>query len=775
MKSNRWWIAALVIVVGAGLWRLRFDADVLNLLPKDLPTVAGLKLYQENFANNREVVVTIESDSTSDAENTAKILSEKIRAKLGATAVWQPPWLDQPDATAEFLAWLWLSRPPEEVAALRARLNATNAPAALNETRERLTTSLSPLDLARLSHDPFGVTQLGASDAAMMNQGEDWFASKDGTFRLVFVQPAQAPKGYAKWGEWLDSLRVIVDEVAKTANVKIGLTGTPVFTVEAAQAMQGDMKQSIWMTLLMVGGLFWWAHRRFRPLGWMLLMLVSSLLITMAVGGLVFGELNVVSFGFAAILLGLGVDYSLVLYQELIGAPQSSAHEIREHAAAGIWWSAGTTALAFALLNFAGLPGLGQLGTLVAVGIMVAATAMLYGFLPMMTRKPPQPKPAPISKPSKYGNRPAWIITIITALIGSLVLSRAWPTIDHSAQPLGTINSQAEKVAKRIDAKMSHAGETHWVIISGRDEEEVRQRLDATAIELKSATNVVKKLDLPLPLWPHPAWQKQNLATLRSAHQEIPALTKAASEAGFTDEAIALTEKVANAWAKFDPATAAIWPASPATRWLIDRIAARKPNEAFALGMLQAPENATLPKLQTPGAYIASWSRLAEALLAKVQVRMIALTVAMTLLLVICLRLALRTWTEVLLSFATLAFGFMLTLLAMAALGWKWNLLSLTAIPLLLGAAVDYTIHVQMALHRYQGDAAMMRHTIGRALFLVTAAAVAGFGSLGFASNAGLASFELVCAVGMIAIFVTALYLLPAWHYTFTKASDSHG
>ena len=35
--------------------------------------------------------------------------------------------------------------------------------------------------------------------------------------------------------------------------------------------------------------------------------------------------------------------------------------------------------------------------------------------------------------------------------------------------------------------------------------------------------------------------------------------------------------------------------------------------------------------------------------------------------------------------------------------------------------------------------------------------------------DTGLASFELVCAIGMISIFVSALYLLPAWHYTLAR------
>ena len=767
MKARYGLIGALVILVVAGLWRLRFDADVLNLLPDDLPAVAGLKLYQENFANRREVVITVEGTSAAEVEKAADNLASAIRNDLGANAIWRPPWMDDAKATAEFLAWLWLSQPPEKVKELHARLNPANATAVLNETRERLATSLSPMDLARLGHDPFGVTQLSNGNTTT-GQGEELFSNSEGTFRLIFVQPAKEPQGFNEWGAWLESLQDVISK-AKLSDLTIGVTGGPVFVVETARGMKGDMRQSVIATLLMVTALFWWAHRRFRPLLWMLVMLVSALLVTMALGGLIFGALNVVSLGFAAILLGLGVDYALVLYQELLGEPHASAREIRAHAAKGIWWSASTTALAFALLNSAGLPGLGQLGTLVAIGIMLAATAMLYGFLPMMTRRPPTVRGPTILTGKNFDPKSAWIASGLILLLGAATLTFAWPTIDHSAQPLGTINSTAERVAKRIDEKMARSGETHWIIVRGRDEEEARQRLERVQEELKAVTNANLRAELPLPLWPRVDWGATNLVLLREVAPLLPKLTAAANEAGFTDEAMDLTASMAKAWTAFGNSP---WPSGGAARWLVDRVAARSEREVFAMGLLQASKNADLPTLQTPGAYVASWVRLAEALLEKVQRRMIFLTIGMAMVLVICLRLALKTWIEVGLSFATLAFGFMLTLMAMAALHWKWNLLSLTAIPLLLGAAVDYTIHVQLTLRRYGEDVALMRRTIGRALFLVTAAAVAGFGSLGLASNAGLASFELICAIGMISIFVSALYLLPAWHYTFFKRTN---
>ena len=52
MKSLRHWLGWLLLVpIGLGLARLRFDVEVLDLLPADVPVVEGLKIYQQNFAN----------------------------------------------------------------------------------------------------------------------------------------------------------------------------------------------------------------------------------------------------------------------------------------------------------------------------------------------------------------------------------------------------------------------------------------------------------------------------------------------------------------------------------------------------------------------------------------------------------------------------------------------------------------------------------------------------------------------------------------------------
>src|SRR5207248_9275859 len=117
---------------------------------------------------------------------------------------------------------------------------------------------------------------------------------------------------------------------------------------------------------------------------------------TLALGGLIFGTISVVSMGFAAILLGLAVDYAVIHYQEALAHPDLSIPQVRRAIAPSIFWAAVTTITAFLVLNFGGLPGLGQLGSLVGLGVGLSACVMIFAFLPPLfpnrwTPKNPSP------------------------------------------------------------------------------------------------------------------------------------------------------------------------------------------------------------------------------------------------------------------------------------------------------------------------------------------------------------------------------------------------
>lgn len=792
---KRWWWLLILFPLAVGLARLRFDVEVLNLLPSDLPVVEGLKLYQRYFSSGDELIVTVQASDADTSESAARVLALGLRRQtnLVSRALWQPPWIEHPDQTAELIALSWLNQKPEDFSQLKERLAPRNVRTVLESARNSLATSLSPDEIARLGYDPLGLSDLpesGRTSAAGFGRGEEFFMSADGRFRLIFLKPAHALSSYRDNAWWLEQIESAVNRIRHTENlpdtVSIGYTGAPAFIAQTAVGMQRDLTASAAGTLIIIAALFWWAHRRLLPLLWLVVLLAMVLAGTMAMGGLVFGRLNVVSLGFAAILLGLAVDYALVLYQESLVHPEAGAMDIRNNVQRGIVWSALTTAGAYLLLNFAGLPGLAQLGTLVALGVLLAAGVMLFGFLPLVLRKRLQVDALPARyKQEETGARWPWLMTWILLIGGILILWFRFPSIDHSADALSPTDIPAYRAMQQIEIQMDSMSDPLWLLVSGSDEAQVARRMETLENLVQSpksrpwVTNVV----FPMALWPNVARQQTNLITAAHLIAHRDSLHDAFREAGFTDEAWHLANGVLATWERAEVSRGAVWPTNEANRWLLEKVAARTQSGWLALGTVEPATNAASAyagemaafsdQFASNGAFLTGWAALGEGLLEHTEWRLPGLVCAMLGLLALCLWLAFGSAREMLMSFATLALSFICLLALMSLFGWSWNLMNLVAAPLMLGVGVDYTIHTQLALRRHKGNASTFRRTTGRALLLCAGTTMAGFGSLMFAGNAGLASLGRICATGIGCVLLVSLFLLPAWRRTFHLSSTS--
>jgi len=310
MKFSRAWLWLLLLLpLALGIARLRFDIEILNLLPQKLAVARGLKIYQENFSDARELILTLEAPTDEQAESAARSLAQILRARtnLVAEVTWQPAWMESPAQATELVAFLWLNQPPALFGELTNRLAVTRLSNVLNEAREQLATSLSPNEVALRGYDPYDLMRLpeSVSDAApSMGTGEEMFVSRDGTFRLLFVEARPDIVSYRACRSWLTAIQQVIDEARSAgqlpAQVQLHFTGRPPFVTEIAGGMEHDMAGSAGGTLATIGILFWLTHRRLRPLCWLLFLLVVILAGTTALGGLFLGTINVVSMGFAS-------------------------------------------------------------------------------------------------------------------------------------------------------------------------------------------------------------------------------------------------------------------------------------------------------------------------------------------------------------------------------------------------------------------------------------------------------------------------------------------
>ncbi len=824
---GRWFWLILLVPVALGLARLRFDVEVFDLLPNSLKAVQGLKLYQEHFANARELIVTLHAANAEQATAAARAIAERLRSepKLANTVTWEPPWLEHPDQAAELMAYLWLNQPPAEFRQLAEHLAPTNLPEILSTARENLATSLSPDEIARLSYDPFGLTRLpesAAGAAPTFEQGQESFASADGTFRIMFVQARPELRSYSDCERWLIQVRGLCT-TAMNANpelsaVRLGFTGRPAFVAEVAGGMQHDITTSVGGTAAIIALLFWLAHRRIKPMLWLLALLALVLGCTLALGGLIFGTINVVSMGFAAILLGLAVDYAVVHYQEALAHPNLSIPQIRHAIAPSIFWAAVTTITAFLVLNFGGLPGLGQLGTLVGLGVALAATIMIFEFLPPLfpgrnqtlrtihEPKLPGEEEIPLTptlspsdgereKPSERAGfigdqhpraraQKRWVFraTVVIILFTIGVLIFGLPPIDPTANALRPRHSPAYTAVDEIQTHLNQKREPLWLIIRGTSVTNVAERLRAaqTALTRGVDNHLIAGFTLPTPLWPEPSFQETNRAIACRLVGERQVLREAALTNGFTERAVALTERVLDTWQSACVSSGIFWPTNPMSQWIFEKATARNPTNFFVLGLINpisgdtaAMKQARLGVLEwelpKEDIWLSGWELLGGAIFGRVKANMWKVLGPMVVLVLLSLFLAFRRPLEISLSLAVLLLSGLCVLTIMKLTGWTWNLLNLMVIPLVLGTGVDYSIFMQLALRRFGGDLRLAYYSVGRALLLCGGTAIAGFGSLGLSSNAGMASLGRVCAVGIGSNMLIAIFLLPIWWQSLSR------
>ena len=711
-----------------------------------------------------------------------------------------------PEQLTELLAYLWFNHPPKDFAALTNRLALGSRETLLAEAKESLATSLSPVDIARRAFDPYDFSDLSElSSLTGIAGGQNPFTSDDGTFRLVFVQARTELSGYQACSRWLASIRTAVDglrnEKPAWRGVTVHYTGSPAYVTEIASGMQRDLSGSVMGTALIIAILFWLAHRRWLPMLWLLTLLALILAVTLALGGLLLGSISVVSMGFAAVLLGLAVDYAVVHYQEALSHPNLTVPEIRRAISPSILWAAITTICAFLTLNLGGLPGLAQLGSLVAIGVALAAWVMVMIFLPPLFPKrrhppvggmrasfwdyliPPREVMTAAVKPSEVNRTGLWLTVLIVVAAG-IILCLKPPRVDRTADALRPERGEAESTLQEVTDSLGIPQDALWLFVNGQTESEVGERLARVEPVLSNAVSggFARDFVLAAPLWPRLDYQQSNRAAASQLVALGPSLKQSALDAGFNSDALILTDELLKDWSAYGQTSGIVWPTNQTSRWLMNRFTAHSTNGWLIMGLVYPATNrpstqlaACFKGLDSEGIYLSGWELLGSSTFNRVRERMWMMVAPMIILILASLWLAFRNPVEIGLGLAVLALGGLCLQTVMVLAGWSWNLLNLMAVPLMLGTGVDYGIFIQLALRRHGGDLNMVRKSIGRALLLCGGTAVAGFGSLGFSSNPGMASLGRVCAAGIAANMLIAVYLLPSWWHWARRQPKSCG
>ncbi len=783
MKGVVWWLGSLGLIAvlsWVAFSEIDFDANPLNVLPQDLPQVTTIREYERDFAARNDTLIAVSNQDLEIAPEAAASLRQFLskRTDLFSTLSGTPPWEEDPSQMGELLAYLWFNGTTNGLQELVNRFSENGINRELENSLDVLENSMDVAEITRASVDPLNLSNLGGQDSFRLDSATRLrFVSDDGHLHVILAEPAGTLDAGRPVFTWKKAVEKCLAEWRKTEpdlaeGTAIQITGRTIYITEMRAALLKDLFISLIITLGFIVILFWVLNRRLMPLILLLGCLYVTGILTLLVGVLLFAELSATSVGFAAILVGIAVDYGFVIYQESRCA-QQDARRLRHVFGRSIGWAALTTALVFLALNLSDLPGVAQLGTMVAVGIAVGSLVMITLYASGLGRLGVPPLRAQDEEAVPHFTSRRFAVganVILGALVAIMLVWKGFPALNEDPETLRPEKSQkALETYRSIRNQLSGQSRTVTLLASGETDEEILGQFDRAAALLATPQEHVAGYTLPRRLWPDTRRQEANRALIAALVKEETRALSLAESQDFIDESLTMTKGVFAAWNRFLEETGPPTLEHPASRWLLDRLFVDDERGKRALGFVRLEEGRiTMPvgvssAIEKTGIHPVGWEFLGPSILGLLahDFKYVVLPTAGFLL--IMLLVVFRSVKGVCLSICMLLFSAAILLAVMRLLGIEWNVVNVAAIPLLLGLGLDYSIHVILALRRTHGDIIAVRRNIGRALLMCGVTTAIGFASLKWARHGGLPMLGELCALGILITMFTAVFLLPHW------------
>ena len=573
------------------------------------------------------------------------------------------------------------------------------------------------------------------------------------------------------------------------------MTGRSAYVAEISLSMRHDIIVTLFGSIFLVGGVFYAGFRRWLPLLGMGFSLLLCCLVALAAGLLIFHELNMVTIGMCAILIGLGVDFGILIF----GRYQQARNEGSEHAPAiaeavaklgrAIFFGAFTTAVGFLALLLANSGGFTQLGTLIAIGILVAGLFMTSVFF-LFTREHSRPPRNDwiltvvrlyVRRTLRSPGLILWLALPILLILFALALLPQLPLIfDASTRSMEPKSSAAGYALAVIMAKMPVRWEPVLGIVRAPNEEQLHEdwrKIEAHWRNLEQ-TGAIRSFSTPAALALSPQLMEQNRQRLGAVDfaETRRALEEAITGEGFSRETfvpgfklLQQLEAVAHGtipipdWRKALPVSSSWW-------FLVDRYFAADPLLTVGFVTTNKPvETHEQKKMLTDALPVAGvpmtlsgWSFTLTDLIPWSYHQLILISTLMAFFDALLLAVLYRDWRLWFIQIITLALAIGAMIATMKLAHIPLNLLNVLAFRLVLAIGVDYGIYVLLVWQR----AREIEHDVAGVLKPVVLAgltAIAGFGSLGLANNPTLSGLGVACAIGLAwSLFATIFFTLPA-------------
>ena len=255
---------------------------------------------------------------------------------------------------------------------------------------ERLAASINRFTVQKEFIGPW--PQVLSIDPEMQRESGDvvYLMNESGTIGFLKARPVQQAGDFNGATDSIDRLRELIANVQpQHSDVRISLTGIPVLESDEMRRSQSDMVRASVLSFVFVGILLLVGFRGWKHPILAMIMLAVGMCWTFGFTTLSIGHLNILSVSFAAILIGLGIDFAihyLARYLELRHHGEELGPALSSSSAGvgvGIVTAAVTTSLAFYCASFTEFLGVAELGLIAGSGVLIC-TAATFLVLPAL-------------------------------------------------------------------------------------------------------------------------------------------------------------------------------------------------------------------------------------------------------------------------------------------------------------------------------------------------------------------------------------------------------
>ncbi len=788
---------ALALASLVPLSRLRFDADVLHLMPRDTGAAQAFTTYLEAFGSLDALYVYVEAPDgygVDDYRDLVDALITRLRAVPEVARVDASPLDPEKDWSYVTDRQLLLLDDATLARAL-ARMQPEEVTARVAASRDLLALA-SPEIKALVQHDPLGWFDLlrptlgGSTPLLHADQTRtDGYVTIDGRARLLLVHPTASPFDtdfarrlieaveHATTGALADVSDLLTLDDLPPPRIEVAGGHRTAIETEALVRREA-ISNTTWSSVGILGVLY----LAFRSVWVVVFGAVPIVLATMATLSLhqVMGvELSAAATGSSAMLFGLGDDGLVLLfvaYREALARGLTPQQAVATLGGTGVSVLLGavTTTATFLGLWFMDFPSLQQLGVIVGVGILVTA------FLTLTVLIAGLPGPAwafqarDLTLPglARFVTRWRRAILVVSAIATvPLAVGVSRLEVDPTLERLRP-RGEGFVVEQEISARFGLPRDVYLVVDRASSLDVLLDRAAALQDDLHGVPGV--RASGPTSLLPTTAAQTRRAAAL------APARARASATADAVDAAAQAQGFVPGTFDPFrarlatvlDP-DARLTPEGYRARGLgdlVDRFVAEAADGGLVAVTYVTPE--TPAAVQAVEAAVARRSTMVltgipvvnRALAARLP-RELALGLGVgAVVVVLLIWLEFRAAAPTLYALVPTALGLVWGLGALGWAGVVLDMFSVFAVLMFLGIGVDYGIHLVHPTLRGTDPASPERSIalVGPAMLLAGVTTLIGFGTLIWSEYLPLHSLGMASAATIGMSLLAALFTLPA-------------